>query len=185
MNVVAIMATEEIWKPIVGFEGLYEISSFGNIKSLQRLTYYSDGRVFNQPEIIKSVRKQKDGYVMVTLSKETKKFNIRVHNLVADHFIPKEEGRNCINHKDGNKSNNSISNLERCTYKENSLHAVKTGLIKQGKESPHSKLKESDILEIRKIYVENNETMERIGSRFGISFQNVSQIINRKTWKNV
>lgn len=107
---------------IVGFEGKYTISQSGEVFSLitgipLRCTLCTSG--YPMAKLFKS-------YDRLTGKRCYK--HIRVHKLVADHFIPNPEGKPCVNHKDGNKSNNHVSNLEHCTHKENSKHAFATGL---------------------------------------------------------
>jgi hypothetical protein len=106
----------EIYKEIPGFEGLYEVSNLGNIKNIKT------SKVFAQ-----SVNSK--GYVQICLQKNKKQVSMKVHRLVALAFIPvTDSNKNQINHIDGNKLNNHISNLEWVTCKENIIHAHKTGL---------------------------------------------------------
>ena len=115
--------TFETWKPIAGYEGLYEISNFGRVKSLSKVI----GRRVKGETLLK-VRISPYGYKMVSLCKEGKVFNASIHRLIADAFIPNPENKTQVNHKDGNKLNNDIKNLEWCTPSENINHAYKTGL---------------------------------------------------------
>ena len=116
----------EIWRDIKGYEGLYQISNLGRVKSLGRKSY---SNVCLKDKILNPALECKNGYKRVCLCKDGKEKRIKVHRLVAQAFIPNPDNKPIINHKDGNKINNSVENLEWCTYKENAQHAIKTGLI--------------------------------------------------------
>ena len=103
----------EKWRDIPGYEGLYQVSSEGRIKRGDR---------------IKSLHIDHGGYCTVCLSKHSAQKNAKVHRLVAIAFIPNPNGKKTVNHKDGNKKNNCVSNLEWATHSENIIHANKTGL---------------------------------------------------------
>ena len=103
--------TKEIWKPCVGFEGLYEVSNLGNVRSLNYRNRI--GFVHN---LFLSASKQ--GYLTVHF----KNREYKVHRLVATAFIPNPENKRCVNHLDGNKQNNNVTNLEWCTHSENTRH---------------------------------------------------------------
>lgn len=105
---------KEIWKPILGYENIYEVSNLGRIKSLKRKDI--SGRVI-QERFLK-FQKDKDGYLLVTLCKNGGKKH-RVHKLVAQAFIPNPNYFECINHKDENRANNNMKNLEWCTHEYN------------------------------------------------------------------
>ena len=116
------LAKTEVFKPIKGYEGLYEISNHGRVKSLPKII----GRRMKPETILKP--KMAHGYVLVTLCKDAKQFNASVHRLVAEAFIPNPNNKPEVNHIDGCRSNNDISNLEWCTSSENKIHAYRTGL---------------------------------------------------------
>lgn len=127
------MDTKENWLPvpIKQFEGLYEVSSEGRLKALSKTT--SDGRRLK--ERIVAPFKVSGGYLQFKLYNDGFRFNINAHKLVAITFgiifwNEHSHSELQINHKDGNKENNSISNLEPCTPSENLLHAYRTGLRK-------------------------------------------------------
>lgn len=111
---------EEIWKDVVGYEGLYQISNLGNVKSLN---YNHTGK-----ERILAKKHHKSGYVTVTLCKNGKHKNKSIHILVAMAFIPNRFSLPCVNHIDGDKENNFVDNLEWVTYSQNTMHAIQTGL---------------------------------------------------------
>lgn len=110
---------KEIWKDIAGFEGRYQVSNKGNVKSL----HYRGHDV----ESVMKLSEHHTGYLIVQLGKKPAKVCL-VHQLVAKAFIPLAEGKNFVNHIDGNKHNNCVSNLEWVTTQENITHAIKTGL---------------------------------------------------------
>ena len=110
---------KEIWKDIKGYEGIYQVSNLGRIKSLKRKVSHKRLGAFNVPErILVSVDKGL-GYMIVGLFKDNKQKMMRVHRLVAQAFIPNPKNYNLINHKDENPSNNHVDNLEWCDYKYN------------------------------------------------------------------
>jgi hypothetical protein len=114
----------EIWKDVVGYEGLYQVSNLGRVKSY----YQKNGVIGDRPRLL-SGKIDKDGYVEVRLCNGGKVTYVRVHRLVGSHFLS-GDGSLQINHKDGNKANNRSDNLEYVTAKENSVHAHATGLHK-------------------------------------------------------
>lgn len=133
------MKSTEQWKPIKGYEGMYEVSDHGRIRSVDRIGYkrHNSGcmaRYFYKGQIIRQ-RASELGYKTVGLSKNGKQKHFSVHRLVGFHFLEKPDGKDCINHIDANPSNNHVSNLEWCTQSENIQYAYDHGT----KRPPHLK----------------------------------------------
>lgn len=114
----------EIWKDVEGYEGLYQVSNLGRVKSL---THYIIKENYKPREvkgkILTPFFDRPKGYMSVSLSKNNKIKLQRIHRLVAQAFIPNPDNLIQINHKDGNKSNNNVENLEWCSCKDNIRHA--------------------------------------------------------------
>jgi hypothetical protein len=159
----------EIWKKITNWENYYEASSIGNIKSIR------SGKIL-KPYI------DKKGYLTISLCLNSFQVNVLVHRIIADLFCEKTEERTCVNHKDGNKSNNHFLNLEWVTYSENNNHADITGLRDvKGSKHPNSKLNESDVLFIRNTKISRKE----LADKFSVSVALIQMIQLRKIWKHI
>ena len=119
----------EEWRDIKGYEGLYQVSNMGNVRSVAHSTVYRDGRVGRYEGKMLVPHDGSNGYKSVNLSKNGVTYLANIHRLVAETFLRKDDERNVVNHKDGNKHNNTVGNLEWVTYSENSKHAARTGLL--------------------------------------------------------
>lgn len=117
----------EYYKPIDGYHGLYEVSTLGNVRRVTRKVSHIDHFITIKSRILKPYLGT-SGYYTVTLSKEGKRRKFSVHRLVATTFIKAHNDKPCVNHKDGNKLNNEVSNLEWSTYSENNKHAYDSNL---------------------------------------------------------
>lgn len=123
-----------MWKPIKGYEGLYEVSNIGKVKSLERRVTAKDGRVLPVFEKIlrqtktKATERHPIQRCTVELWNGNKRKRIMVHRLVAEAFVDNPEGKPQVNHKDGDPSNNNVTNLEWATNGENVKHAYANGL---------------------------------------------------------
>jgi hypothetical protein len=165
----------EIWKDVVGYESIYEISNFGNVKS------FKYGK-----EKIRKLRNDKDGYLLINLCKDKKVKTFKIHRLVAQAFIPNPDNKPQINHIDGNKSNNKVDNLEWVTNKENSKHAVEKLLRNTKGENHHNvKLRNYQVLNIRKKYATGKYKRKDIADEYQVSITLIGFIINRKIWKHI
>lgn len=121
----------EVWKGAVGYEGIYEVSNTGKVRTHINKTTFSKrfgvDRKWKQRVLKQKVSKDNNCRVNLWLNGKDKTW--LVHRIVALSFIPKEKGRDYVNHIDGNRLNNSVENLEWCNHTENSNHAFDTGLV--------------------------------------------------------
>lgn len=119
------------WRPAAGWEGLYEVSNLGQVRSVRHVITVSRSNTrsfsYEIPEKLKKLSHNNTGYLTVALSRLGKTENVQVHVLVAQTFIPNPFQFNRVNHIDSNKHNNKVDNLEWCTVKGNNLHAVWNG----------------------------------------------------------
>lgn len=171
----------EEWKDIKGFEGMYQISNLGRVKTLN---YKNTGE-----ERIRANSLTRDGYIKVRLLHKGKDKTARVHRLVAEAFIPNKENKDTVNHIDGDKTNNNVNNLEWADRKQQMLHAYKLGLKKpeDGIKNGNSRLSKEQILEIRKIYKPRDKEYNTIalGKIYGVCDTVIGDIVNFRTYKNV
>lgn len=167
---------EEIWKDIVGFEGLYQVSNLGNVKRL------FSKRVLQERLIGRNIDRY--GYVKRVLSKEGKMYFFTEHRLVAIAFIDNPNNKATVNHKNGIKTDNRVENLEWHTNSENMSHAIETGL-KDHKGIKHHKCKltEEQVLEIRKIGF--SQTRTALSKKYGVCRNNILGIIRGNNWKHI
>jgi hypothetical protein len=123
----------EKWQDIDGYNGFYQVSSYGNLKGYRKRTFESKDR-------IRKLTLEKSGYVTVGITVDKKFKKYLVHILVAKHFIPNPENKEEVNHINGIKSDNRVENLEWCTPSENLSHAYKLGLFpsRKGNNNPNS-----------------------------------------------
>lgn len=182
------MKTEEIWIPIKGFEGYYEVSNLGRVRSLDRYNVMKTKR----GEWVKRKRKgaimipSLDGrkhYLQVCLSKCGKRTMLLVHRLVAEAFLENPENLPEVNHKDENKANNNVSNLEWCDHKYNNNYGNKLHLTR-GENNPASKYNAEIVRAIRNEYVPGSadKGITALSKKYGVSLTHVSNIVNHKRW---
>lgn len=116
------MTRKEIWKDVVGYEGYYQVSNLGRVRSVDRIVKGCFGSTQHKKSIILSPAINTAGYYSVALVRNAKSKSYRVHRLVAEAFLPNPNSLPVINHKDENKLNNSVENLEWCTYSYNTTY---------------------------------------------------------------
>lgn len=124
----------EEWRDIKGYEGKYQISNAGHVKSL--LTWSVSKRKFEPKERMMCPTSNGNGYLLITLSNRGKRKNKYIHRLVAEAFIENPENKSSVNHKDYDRANNTVKNLEWVTVKENVAHSVEH--MKHEKNYTHS-----------------------------------------------
>ena len=120
---------EELWKPIKDFEGLYEVSNFGKVKSCERTILCKDGKVKHYQAKELKPSSGKYGRNQYTLSKDGKKYSVRGYRLVAEAFLDNPFNLPEVNHKDGNNYNDRVDNLEWITHNDNVNHALEHELF--------------------------------------------------------
>lgn len=173
----------EEWRDCVGYEGLYQVSSLGRVRSMDRWIAYGDGRKrFYKGRVLKPSL-NRDGYPVVNLGLGK---SVRVHCIVAGAFIGDRPKGLDINHVDGCKANNHVSNLEYATRGQNICHAFANGLsiASRGELSGKALLTEAKVLEIRDL-LSQGYTNRAVAKMFGVSKDAISHIRLRKTWKHI
>lgn len=174
----------EEWRDIEGFDGFYQISSYGRVKSMGG--WCGTAR---RKESIRSVSLTKDGYEKVRLVYRGKDRTARIHRLVAEAFLPNPENKDTVNHIDGDKRNNNVANLEWANRSEQMEHAYKLGLKKPeaGTKNWCSKLTEDDVREIRRLYVPQSREFGTValGRKYGVTNRIIGLVVARKAYANV
>jgi len=169
---------DEVWRDIPEFVGLYQVSNYGRVRALAR----KDPLGKNLQGGLRKLATDRDGYQHLILSKKSKQNQRKAHRLVLEAFAgPCPDGMQC-RHIDGNPRNNHLSNLKWGTLSENQKDRNIHGTDHRGSKHYGAKLCELDVWLIRNV---TGVTQKQIADFFGISFQNVSSIQNRKTWAHV
>ena len=150
----------EIWLPIEGYD-FYEVSNLGRVRRLESVVNGKAGSKRKVPEKILKPGTQQNGYLIVTLHKNGIHRSYYIHRLVAAAFIPNPEGRPCVNHRDENKQNNSVENLEWCTAKENINYGTRT------KRSSEKRSKPVLCVELNQIFPSLNEAARQLRLNVG------------------
>lgn len=177
---------KERWKDIKGYEGYYQISDMGRVKSIERIIesgqHYLTER--KNKEIILKQSLSKCGYPQICLQKNGIKKTLTTHRLILNTFIG-DSDLEC-NHKDGNKQNNKLENLEWVTQSENEKHAYRTGLkSKRGEKNCFAKLTQKAVMDIRgKIKDKENTKKYRtiIADSYNVTERTISRIVNNENW---
>lgn len=170
----------EVWKDVVGYEGCYQVSNFGRIRSTKRVTF--DGR--KRKEMIRAPSYDPDGYLTVNLSKDGISKTQRIHRLVATAFIPNPNGYSQINHKDENKSNNCVENLEWCTCEYNLKYGNRLRKV-SGENHPRAKLTYEIVKEIRRSYKPRDPEYgaHALSRKYNVGYNNIGKIVRNEIWK--
>lgn len=164
---------KEIWKEIEGYNGHYQVSNHGRIKSFKR---NANGDILKTPA-------NNRGYSQAYLCLPGIEKSYNAHVIVAKTFLANPHSKPCVNHIDGNKRNNHINNLEWVTHKENTAHAFATGLNKANYGA--RKLTELSVKEIRYLHRYNAKSMKELSKIYGVTTQTIWKIIERLSWKHI
>lgn len=160
---------KEIWKPLKGYEGYYEISNLGKVKSIKRYKKNKSKLQIVEEKILSLYTNPKNGYVYVYLCKDGKYKNVRLHRLVAENFIDNKNNYPQVNHIDGDKTNNVVSNLEWCTasYNIKDLHK-RNGTYMKDKEIIESYKKYKNCSKVAKVFKMSNQGIQSVLKRNGV-----------------
>ena len=165
--------TEEIWIPVIRFEGLYEVSNLGRVRSLTRP---------NKLEGLVSQRVKTGDYLNIHLCKKGKGKEYRVHRIVLESFKgPSLEGNTQVNHKDGNKHNNCLDNLEWSNPVDNALHRSRVLFKNIGEQHGLSKLTEGQVLEIVRL-TKMGASQRYLSKLNAVSKHTIYCVLKGKTW---
>lgn len=173
----------EQWVDISGYEGYYQVSDRGRIKSLGRNVMHNGVSTYQKERIMCHWCGITSLYDCVRLYKYGVRKKFSVHRLVAEHFLPTWNPTLEVNHIDGNRNNNAAVNLEMCTRKENVRHSI-IHLLKNdyGEKSSNAKLTNAQAHEIRKTYREGKMTQAALAAKYGVCNQTISAIIRYKKY---
>lgn len=175
----------ELWKPIIGYEGIYEVSNMGNIRSIDR--HRADGAFISGRKIKTSLAM---GYPYFNACKNGRSSPIYVHQCVAEAFIGLRPDGFQINHIDGDKRNNFVGNLEYVTPSQNMSHAISRGLNvvprpdNRGENHGMSKLLNSDIPDIKHL-LSSGHSVEEVSGIYGVSRATINDIKRGVSWKHI
>ena len=173
------------WKGVSEYEGLYEVSSSGLVRSLDRTVPHS---AYENMKLVGRIKKQtvdNQGYSYISLCKNGKCLVKRVHRLVAATFLPKSHKKE-VNHKNGKKSDNRKENLEWCTALENTTHAFKNKLMnrRDGEQNGNSKLTLKQVKEIKKKYIPRKYHMGMLANEYSVIKSMIHFIISGQNWRS-
>ncbi|NDB81369.1 MAG: hypothetical protein EB127_01275 [Alphaproteobacteria bacterium] len=172
----------EEWKSCPGYECSYEVSNFGNVRSIDRTCGSRPG--VTKGKLLKPfINRHK--YLEVNLFENSKSTPKIIHRLVAKAFIPNPESKPQVNHIDGNKLNNRVDNLEWMSNSENQKHAYSLGLqpSRAGENNSKAKITDKDVTLLKELYNSGKSVVE-ISKLTEISVSSARQIIYGRTWKS-
>lgn len=178
---------KEQWKEIKGNREIYEVSTCGNVRTKNRegaRGRHIKGHVLAQHD-------NSNGYPRCDMNIDGKQRSYLVHRLVAKLFIPNPENKPDVNHKNGNKHDNSVENLEWCTKSENEKHAWKIGLkydtATKGELHGMHKLSQDDVEYIRKNHVRKGGVLKtrELAKMFNVNPQTITEIVSERIWRSI
>lgn len=175
-----------IWKDVVGYEGYYEVSNTGLVRSVDRCVNSRWGSPKKLKGKLMKPYTNRYGYKMIVLTRLGKKRHQSIHQLVGKAFIENPESLETINHKDGNKLNNFVDNLEWSSFCDNHKHAISIGLIdSKGERNPKSKLTKTEVAEILYIHKTEGVLQKDLAKMFCVHVSTIQRILSGKSWNHI
>lgn len=179
---------DEIWKPVVGYEGLYEVSSLGRVRSLDRDSVFANKKTgvirrTHRGRLLTPVYDGRGLYKHVNLRKNGVAVSRNVHRLVAIAFVPNPNNLPEVNHIDEDKTNNAASNLEWCDHLYNNRYGTKL-TASQGEKNAMNKFSEETVREMRMVFVPGDPEfgLMALSRKYGISPSHTCAILKRRRW---
>lgn len=172
----------EVWRPVVGYEGYYEVSSLGNVRSVDR---YVEGRngMLKSTDICKW--KNHGNYLQVSLHKDDKKNGYGVQRLAGFAFVPNPLNLPEANHINTIRYDNRSNNINWMTGEDNKKYSIEMGTWCHGERHNKTKLKEPDVIEIRRLHATGEYNYEDLAKMYNINPCNISRIVKRINWKHL
>lgn len=167
----------ERWLPVVGYEGVYEVSDLGRVRSIDR-TIQRAGRAVRVQGVMLSLKVNRSGYVYVNVSNEAKPAALLVHRLVAKAFLPNQDGLPIVNHRDCDTQHNALGNLEWCSAEHHMRHAI------ENERFGTQRLSVVDVLEIRAAYSAGLRRTD-IADAYNIGVRHVWRIGTRRAYAHL
>lgn len=176
----------ERWKDVVGYEGLYQVSDHGRVKSRARVVPSPDRSVQKIKERILKPWAYPRGHLMVNLHKDGKQRGFYVHKLVLEAFVGLcPDGMECRHYPDSDPTNNRLDNIQWGTRKENAKDMVEHGNSTKGERCSAAKLNEQKVRKIRKLYATGKYTQQQLADMFGVWQPAIGSVVRRATWRHV
>lgn len=176
---------KEKWKSVYGYEGFYEVSNFGKVRSVERFIKYPNGFKYKKKSKKRKLTKNNSGYLTVSLFRQNKEKRFLVHRLVARAFCKEYNQSKVVNHIDGDRLNNNAANLEWCEHWENIKHG-KSVLKSEGKLidiNKNQKLNDFDVLYIRDFYRRKILNCVEIAKLFKVNYSTIRDVVKYKNYK--
>ena len=175
----------EVWADVEGYEGIYQVSNNGNVRSLDRVIKRKNGnkRAINGKLLTHT--RHRSGYYYVRLGTKGNQKHHYVQRLVATAFIPNPHSKPQVNHINGVKTDNNVCNLEWVTPLENMAHAFTEGLAAYGERQGRARLDTTKVLNIKALLEESNLSLKEIGNIYGVNYRTIFNIKAGNTWRHV
>lgn len=171
------------WRPVVGYEGFYEVSSAGEVRSLPRQVRHYTGALLARAGRTLNGCVNAKGYVMINLCKDGTTRSRSLHSLVAEAFHGPRPPGYVVRHLDGSQLNNAAANIAYGTHQENSDDMRRHGRIVAGDAHPRALLTSAKVRQIRAL--SDTTTQVKLAEQFGMSVQQISNIVNRRQWRHI